>query len=158
MTDFETLINAIQKGNFIDTRSEVKRLLSQGNTPDDIIQKGINVALDIVGRKFSSGEWFRPRNACYCQGIARRIRCFCDRRYCKSKIEPKGKIVIGTVRGDLHDIGKNIVGMTLESAGFQVIDLGVDVTVDEFIETVKSEKAGHFGFVLPFDHYHARYE
>lgn len=118
----------------------MKSFLDEGDEPENIIRNGIIAALDIVGKKFSEGECFIPEMLIAAEASQTGLDIL-KPLLAKTGFKPKGKIVIGTVKGDVHDIGKNIVSMTLEAAGFQVIDLGIDVPPEKFIETLRSEKA-----------------
>ena len=140
MASYERLLTAIQEGNFAGTESQVRALLDQGLSPKEIIEKGIIVALDIVGKKFSEGECYIPEMLVSAKASQRGLEIV-KPLLVQSGFTPKGKIVLGTVKGDLHDIGKNIVAMMLGGAGFQVIDLGYDVAPEKFVETLKAEKA-----------------
>ena len=139
MATYEELMTVIQEGNFVETQNQVKALLAQGKSPSEIIEKGIIEALDIVGKKFSEGECYIPEMLVSAKASQKGLEIV-KPLLVKAGFQPKGKIVVGTVKGDLHDIGKNIVAMMLEGAGFQVIDLGYDVPPERFIETLKSEK------------------
>jgi 5-methyltetrahydrofolate--homocysteine methyltransferase len=133
-------MTVIQEGNFVETQNQVKALLAQGKSPGEIIQKGIIEALDIVGKKFSEGECYIPEMLVSAKASQKGLEIV-KPLLVKEGFQPKGKIVVGTVKGDLHDIGKNIVAMMLEGAGFQVIDLGYDVPPEKFVEALKTEKA-----------------
>jgi 5-methyltetrahydrofolate--homocysteine methyltransferase len=139
MATYEELMTVIQEGNFVETQNQVRVLLAQGKSPGEIIQKGIIEALDVVGKKFSEGECYIPEMLVSAKASQKGLEIV-KPLLVKAGFQPKGKIVLGTVKGDLHDIGKNIVAMMLEGAGFQVIDLGYDVPPERFIETLKSEK------------------
>jgi 5-methyltetrahydrofolate--homocysteine methyltransferase len=140
MATYEELMTAIQEGNFVKTQNQVKALLAQGKSPSEIIQKGIIEALDIVGKKFSEGECYIPEMLVSAKASQKGLEIV-KPLLVKAGFQPKGKIVVGTVKGDLHDIGKNIVAMMLEGAGFQVIDLGYYVAPEKFVEALKAEKA-----------------
>lgn len=140
MASYNELLTAIQEGNFAETESQVKTLLSQGKSPKEIIEKGIIEALDIVGKKFSEGECYIPEMLVSAKASQKGLEIV-KPLLVKTGFQPRGKIVLGTVKGDLHDIGKNIVAMMLEGAGFQVIDLGYDVAPEKFVERLKAEKA-----------------
>jgi 5-methyltetrahydrofolate--homocysteine methyltransferase len=140
MPSYENLIEMIQQGNFVKCENLVKALVQQGSSPDDIIQKGIIRALDIVGQKFSEGDCFIPEMLIAAKASQNCIDTL-KPTLAQANVQPKAKVVIGTVRGDLHDIGKNIVSMTLSAAGYQVIDLGVDVPISKFVEMLKVEQA-----------------
>ena len=140
MASYEELMRVIQEGNFVETQNQVRALLDKGKSPNEIIQKGIIEALDIVGKKFSEGECYIPEMLVSAKASQKGLEIL-KPLLVKSGFKPKGKIVLGTVKGDLHDIGKNIVAMMLEGAGFEVIDLGCDVAPEKFIDTLKAEKA-----------------
>ncbi len=140
MASYEELVKAIEEGNFVETQNQVKALLDQGKSPSEIIRKGIIETLDIVGKKFSAGECYIPEMLVAAKASQKGLEIV-KPLLVKSGFKPKGKIVLGTVKGDLHDVGKNIVAMMLEGAGYGVIDLGYDVSPEKFIDTLKSEKA-----------------
>jgi len=134
------LISALSRVDEETARAEVKALLEKGVAPFDIIEKGIMAGMDQVGQKFERGDYFLPELLLAARAVESctdLIKPFITADQCRSK----GVIVIGTVAGDIHDLGKNLIARTLESAGFQVIDLGVDVPVDKFAEAVRREKA-----------------
>lgn len=137
---YEELTAAIEQGDFAATKRIINKHLDAGTPPTEIIDSGINKALKIVGTKFSSGDCYIPEMmvaAKASQVGLETLKPF----LVKKKIKSKEKIVIGTIKGDLHDIGKNIVAMTLEAAGFKVFDLGVDIPAEQFVKTLKSEDA-----------------
>lgn len=140
MASFEELMGVIQEGNFVETQNQIRTLLDEGISPNEIIQNGIIKAMDIVGKKFSEGECYVPEMMVSAKASQKGLEIL-KPLLVKSGFIPKGKIVLGTVKGDLHDIGKNIVAMMLEGAGFEVIDLGCDVAPEKFIDTLKAEKA-----------------
>jgi len=140
MAQWEDLIQAIQEGNFQGTETLVAALLQDGTSPDDIIQQGIVKALNIVGKKFSEGECFIPEMLIAAKATQKGIDIL-KPALKESSFKERGKIVIATVQGDLHDIGKNIVAMTLGAGGYRVIDLGVDVPPPKIIETLQKENA-----------------
>jgi len=140
MALYEELLTAIQEGNFVETENQIKTLLGQGKSPKEIIEKGIIEALDTVGKKFSEGECYIPEMLVSAKASQKGLEIV-KPLLVKSGFKPRGKIILGTVKGDLHDVGKNIVAMMLEGAGFQVIDLGYDVAPEKFVETLKAEKA-----------------
>jgi 5-methyltetrahydrofolate--homocysteine methyltransferase len=140
MASYGELVEVIQEGIVAETQNQVRALLDKGKSPDEIIQKGIVEAMDIVGKKFSEGECFIPEMLVAARASKKALEIL-KPLLVKSGFKPKGKIILGTVKGDLHDIGKNIVAMMLEGAGFEVIDLGCDVAPKKFIDTLKAEKA-----------------
>ena len=120
----------------------VRKALENNVSPLDIVSKVIAEGMGVIGEKFRKGEYFLPE-LIIASEISKEILKILDPYLKAKKIELKklGKVVIGTVKGDIHDIGKNIVATLLEVAGFEVIDLGVDVSPEKFIETVKKYNA-----------------
>lgn len=118
----------------------VKKELSAGADAGKLLNEGLIAAMDYVGQQFAEGEMFVPEMLMAAQAMK------CGLEVLKPALAQGGAptagiVVIGTVRGDLHDIGKNLVGMMLEGAGFEVIDLGVDVEPKAFVDTAKSKGA-----------------
>ena len=115
-----------------------KKALESKINPMDVVSKGIVEGMNIVGEKFENGEYFLSE-LIVAGEIGKEVLKILDPHLRAEKIQLKklGRVVIGTVRGDLHDIGKNIVVMMLEAAGFEVIDLGADVPPEKFIEAVR---------------------
>ena len=140
MSNFEALNEAIIKSDINKAVEETKKALDAGTDVQDILDKGLISPMDEVGARFASGKMFVPqmlRSAKAMQECMALIQPF----FQEQDINFKGKIVIGTVKGDLHDIGKNLVSMMMEGAGFTVIDIGVDIPADVFVEKVKETGA-----------------
>ncbi|KUK31231.1 MAG: Methionine synthase [Thermoanaerobacterales bacterium 50_218] len=119
----------------------VKEEIGKGTDVSSILEQGLIAAMDEVGKRFSEGQFFVPEMLLAAQAMKAGIdvlRPYLIRSDSKSK---KGTVVIGTVKGDLHDIGKNLVAMMLEGAGFEVHDLGVDVDTDTFVNAAKEKNA-----------------
>ena len=140
MAGYEELVKSVQRGDYTGTENLIQALLDEGNFPDEIIQKGIVVALDVVGKQFSAGECFIPEMLVAAKASQKGLDIL-NPLLVKTQFKPKGTVVIGTVRGDLHDIGKNIVAMMLKWTGFRVIDLGSDVAPERFVNALETEKA-----------------
>jgi methylmalonyl-CoA mutase cobalamin-binding domain/chain len=121
----------------------VETCLEQGLEPEVIIQEGISKGLETVGRKFEEGEYFLADLIMAGEVVKEAMPLLKDR------LNPggpgKGKVILATVSGDIHEIGKNIVGMILSANGFEVIDLGVDVPAQKIIETAKATGARFIG-------------
>lgn len=139
MEKFEAVAQSVFKGNIAAVKEQVQALLDSGTDPQSIINNGLVEGMNIVGPKFKSGEMFIPEvlmsAKCMSAGID-----IVKSVLTEDEIESKGKIIIGTVKGDLHDIGKNLVGMMMESYGFKVIDLGVDNAPEKFLEAIEEHK------------------
>jgi methanogenic corrinoid protein MtbC1 len=113
-----------------------RQALDEGVDPDEILNKGMVVGMDRVGQKFAENKVFVPQMLMSAKAMSSamaHIKPF----FQSGSVKRKGKFVIGTVAGDLHDIGKNLVAMMVEGAGWEVIDLGVDVSADKFVAAVK---------------------
>ena len=122
----------------------IEEALTSGISVTDIINQGLTAAMGIVGRKYENEEYYIPDMlaSAECVGAAMDIL---SPHLTKAGIESKGKFIISTVEGDLHDIGKNIVSIMLKGAGYEVIDLGADVATDKIIQTVKEHQAPFLG-------------
>jgi len=133
MSEFKVLIEAVTKGDIIKAVAETQKAIDAGGFIQAIIDEGLIAAMDEVGDNFSKGTIFVPQM----------LRSAKTMQECMKLLEPllkdgdassKGKVIIGTVKGDLHDIGKNLVSMMMEGAGFTVTDLGVDVSPEKFVQ------------------------
>ena len=130
---------AIVKGNIKRAVALTERCLEEGLPPSLVIERGILRGLEIVGEKWKTYEYFIPN--VLVSAMATKLSLQALHEAIKSSVTPCiGKAVAGTVKGDVHDIGKNIVLMFMETAGFEVIDLGIDVPPEQFIRVVKREK------------------
>jgi 5-methyltetrahydrofolate--homocysteine methyltransferase len=133
MSEFKALIDAVTKGDISKAVAETQKAIDAGGFIQAIIDEGLIAAMDEVGDNFSKGTIFVPQM----------LRSAKTMQECMKLLEPllkegdtssKGKVIIGTVKGDLHDIGKNLVAMMMEGAGFTVTDLGVDVSPEKFVQ------------------------
>jgi len=136
MSEFRALSEAIIKGDVKMAIAETQTALDEGNKVQDILDNGLITAMNEVGDNFSKGLIFVPqmlRSAKVMQECTRMLEPF----FQEGDVTSKGKVLIGTVKGDLHDIGKNLVSMMLEGAGFTITDLGVDVPPEKFVEKIR---------------------
>ena len=129
----------IKTGKAKETAEQVKELLDKGISPEAIMKEAMIPAMDEVGALFQKGEFFVPEMLVSARAMQKGLEVI-KPLLVKSGVKPIGKVVIGTVKGDLHDIGKNLVVMSLEGAGFEVIDLGIDVSPAKFIDAIKQHK------------------
>ena len=120
--------------------AEVNKLVAQGVDPIEIIENGVMEGMDLVGQRFEEGDYFLP-DLLRAGDIVNACSSILKPLIAGSRNLAKGTIVVGTVAGDIHDLGKGIVISTLESGGFKVVDIGVDVPLTKFIEAVRKEKA-----------------
>jgi len=133
MSDFKALTEAVIKGDIKTAVAETQRALDAGSNVRDILHKGLIATMDEVGERYSKGLIFVPqmlRSAKTMQECTKLLTPF----FKEGDITSKGKVLIGTVKGDLHDIGKNLVSMMMEGAGFTITDLGVDVSPEKFVQ------------------------
>ena len=144
MAEFKVLSESVIKGDIKTAVDETQKALDAGENVQSIIDDGLIRAMDDVGERFSKGQIFVPqmlRSAKTMQECMKLIQPHLK----EGEVSVKGKVVIGTVKGDLHDIGKNLVSMMLEGAGFTIIDLGVDVAPDVFLQKIKETNAQIMG-------------
>ena len=125
-------------------KNEVENLVNQaiisGISPVTILNQGMIAAMSEVGRRFEAGDFYVPEMLIAARAMQSGLAIL--RPYLQEgDVKPAGLVVIGTVKGDLHDIGKNLVAMMLEGAGFEIVDLGADVPAEKFIEAVRTHKA-----------------
>ena len=124
------------KGNAPEVEKKVRQALDDGIDPSTILDDGLIAGMNVVGGRFKSGEMYVPEVLIAARAMHKGLDLV-KPLIADSDSSNKGTIVLGTVKGDLHDIGKNLVAMMLEGAGFNVVDLGVDVPSEKFIEAVK---------------------
>lgn len=135
MTRIEELALAIEEGKLKPVVLLIQEALREGESPNRILNEGMIEALGNVGEKYRRGEIFVPEMLLSARAVKKGVEVL--KPYLISEhTAALGKVIIGTVAGDLHDIGKNLVGMMLENAGFEVVDLGIDVSAQKFIDSV----------------------
>jgi len=133
-------IDAVIEGDGEKVERFVAEALKQGEAAATILSEGLTPGILEVGELFHAGEIFLPEMLLSARAMSAGLSLL-KPILSATEVEPIGKVVLGTVKGDLHDIGKNIVGMLMRGAGFEVFDLGVDVSADRFIESVSRQKA-----------------
>ena len=139
MPTLQEITETLMTGDRDKLKELVQGALDAGTPANEILQKGLIVGMDIVGEKMESGDMFIPEVLMAARAMSVSVGIL-KPLLAEGESTSAGKMVIGTVKGDLHDIGKNLVVMMLESAGFEVIDLGVDVEPANFVEAVKENK------------------
>jgi 5-methyltetrahydrofolate--homocysteine methyltransferase len=144
MTIFEKTADEVQKGNSETVEELVKEALSEGFPAERILNEGLVEGMNIVSEKFKNNECFIPEVLVSAKAMTVGLEIL-KPRLAETNVKSRGKVVIGTIQGDLHDIGKNIVAMLLQGAGFEVVDLGADVPIEKFVESAKNEKADIVG-------------
>ncbi|MGQ9487724.1 MAG: corrinoid protein [Armatimonadota bacterium] len=138
--ELKALAQAILEGKRNDAVELTQKLVDAGVTPKQILDDGLIAGMSVAGEKFKNGEYFVPEILVAARAMKAAMELLRP-LLVATDVQPIGTIVIGTVRGDLHDIGKNLVAMMVEGAGFRVVDLGVDVTADKFIAAAKEHNA-----------------
>jgi 5-methyltetrahydrofolate--homocysteine methyltransferase len=133
--NLEALYQSVMDGEQPVIKERVRAALQSGNAPQVVLDTMIN-AMGEVGRLFEAGEYFVPEMLISARSMQVGLELL-KPYLIQADVKPSGVVVIGTVKGDMHDIGKNLVGMMLEGAGFQVIDLGVDVAPEKFVSAVQ---------------------
>ena len=136
----EDIFNAVIDGKVEDAAAGVEQGLSSGIAVDDILKKGLLSAMDLVGERFGEGDIFIPQVIWSAKSMQAGMDLLRP-HFTEGQQGQSVKIIIGTAQGDIHDIGKNLVGMMLEGAGFEVIDMGVDIKPDQFVDKAVEEKA-----------------
>lgn len=136
--EMKELYNAILEGQRDVAKQEVEQALAEGVDPAVVLDAMVT-AMGEVGRLFEEGEYFVPEMLIAARAMKTGMEIL-KPKLVDADIQPAGKIIAGTVKGDLHDIGKNLVCMMLEGAGFQVVDLGSDVSPDAFVAAVKEHQ------------------
>ena len=139
MEKLKDILDAVVSGNIGETKNAVRQALDQGTSPMDVISKGLVAGLDVVGEQFASGEKFLPEMMLSAMAAREGID-IAKARIEKGQYKPKATVILGTVKGDLHDIGKNLVALILRSRGFEVVDLGIDVHEEQFISAVREHQ------------------
>ncbi|MFC1528053.1 corrinoid protein [Candidatus Neomarinimicrobiota bacterium] len=144
MIELSKIAEALQVGDDKVVYENTQRAIEQGVPAKTILDDGLIAGMNVVGEKFRKHEIFLPHVLLAAKAMYAGMDLL-KPLFVKGKIPSRGKIVIGTVQGDLHDIGKNLVGIMLRGAGFEVIDLGKDVSVENFVDTAQQENADVIG-------------
>lgn len=140
MVDFNLISENLQKGRAKDVEALVSQALAENVPAKDILEQGMMAGMALIGEKFKKNEVFVPEVLIAARAMNMGMKVL-KPALVSAGVEARGTVVIGTVKGDLHDIGKNLVGMMMEGAGLRVVDLGTDVSPERFVEAAKSENA-----------------
>jgi 5-methyltetrahydrofolate--homocysteine methyltransferase len=144
MAVLEEIYQTVIDGDMNGTTEGVNNALEEGITAPDILNKSLIAAMTEVGRLFEEGEYFVPEMLVAARAMQAGVAIL-KPKLLEADVKPLGKVVIGTVKGDLHDIGKNLVAMMLEGAGFEIIDMGTDVSPEKFVDAIKEHEAQFVG-------------
>jgi 5-methyltetrahydrofolate--homocysteine methyltransferase len=140
MAQKETIFDGILHGKMKDVEEATKSALAAGIPAGELLNEAMIPAMAEVGRLFEANEYYVPEMLIAARAMKAGLALIRPQLVVE-KVEPLGKVALGTVKGDLHDIGKNLVAIMVEGAGFQIIDLGVDVGPDKFVDAVKNKGA-----------------
>jgi 5-methyltetrahydrofolate--homocysteine methyltransferase len=144
MAKYQDLADSIIAGDNVKSKEITQKLVDSGVSSSEILNEGLVPGMEVVGRQFKANEMYIPEVLI----AARAMHAAMDiikPMLSESGAKMKGTVIIGTVQGDLHDIGKNLVGMMLEGGGFSVIDAGVDISAEKFVEEAKKSGAKLIG-------------
>jgi 5-methyltetrahydrofolate--homocysteine methyltransferase len=142
--DLKQIADNLIKGKAPEVKELVQKAIDEGEDVEKVLNEGLVAGMNVVGAKFKANEFYVPEVLIAARAMKTGMQILRPILADKN-IKGVGTVVLGTVRGDLHDIGKNLVAMMLEGAGFEIIDLGVDVSPEKFIETAKEKKADLVG-------------
>ncbi len=145
MADLDIIKETLKKGDIEKLKELVQGELDQGVAASEILNDGLVSGMDEVGEMMETGEMFIPEVLRSAKTMGAAVEIL-KPLLGENEISASGKVVIGTVKGDLHDIGKNLVKMMLQSSGFEVFDLGVDVSPEQFVAAIKENDPDIVGF------------
>lgn len=140
MADLQALADALIKGNRDQVVELTTEALAEGVAPGKILDEGLIAGMGVVGKRFKANEIYVPEVLIAARAMNGAMDIL-EPKLVEAGVEPVATVVLGTVKGDLHDIGKNLVGMMLKGAGMKVVDIGTDVAAEKFVEACKAENA-----------------
>lgn len=144
MANFEELSKSVISGNIAKVKKITQALIDEGVSPLDIINQGLIAGMTIVGARFKNGEMYVPEVLVAARSMSAGTEMI-KPLLTDQSMPSAGKVLLGTVKGDLHDIGKNLVGMMLESRGYTVINAGMDVSPEKFVQEIRTHKPDVLG-------------
>lgn len=136
MADLKALADAVIKGDQSTAVEITKTALAEGTAAKSVLEDGLIAGMNVIGGRFKRNEVYIPEVLIAARAMKMAMEVL-EPELVKAGVEPVGKFIIGTVKGDLHDIGKNLVAMMLKGAGFEVVDLGIDVGPEKFVQIAK---------------------
>jgi len=140
MADLAALADALIKGDRNTVSKLTKQALDENVSPKDVLEKGLIAGMDVVGKRFKANEIYVPEVLIAARAMKTSMEILKPALE-KAGVRPVAKVVLGTVKGDLHDIGKNLVGMMLTGGGLEVVDIGTDAPPDKFVQTCRDQGA-----------------
>ena len=138
MADLQAIANCVINGKAQETKDLVQAAIDEGAPVDQVLNQGLVAGMDVVGAKFKANEFYVPEVLIAARAMKWGMEIL-EPKLKEAGVEPVGSVAIGTVKGDLHDIGKNLVAMMLQGAGFNVVDLGIDVSPEKFVAAAKEQ-------------------
>ncbi|TGE35041.1 cobalamin-binding protein [Desulfosporosinus fructosivorans] len=135
MASYADLAQSVIEGQRDQVKDQVTSLIAAGNSPLEIVNEGLIAGMNVVGVRFKAGDMYVPEVLMAAKSMSGGLEIVRP-LIAEADQKSKGKILLGTVKGDLHDIGKNLVGMLIESGGLEVINMGVDVSAEDFIDAI----------------------
>jgi 5-methyltetrahydrofolate--homocysteine methyltransferase len=139
MADLQAMAENLIKGNAPEVKRLTQEAVDEGLHPGQILNQGLIAGMNVVGQKFKNNEFYVPEVLIAARAMHSAMEVLRP-LLSDAGVQEIGSIAIGTAKGDLHDIGKNLVAMMLEGAGFNVIDLGIDVGPEKFVEVIQNQK------------------
>lgn len=139
MADYEGIANAVITGDSVRAQELTRHAIEEGAMPVEVINQGLIKGMNVVGVRFKAGEMYVPEVMMAAKAMSAGMELV-KPLISDSDMPTSGKVVLGTVAGDLHDIGKNLVGMMMESAGMTVVNMGVDVSPEKFVQAVREHQ------------------
>ena len=144
MADLKALADAVIKGDQKTAVDVTKQALDEGTAPKTVLEDGLIAGMNVIGVRFKANEVYIPEVLISARAMKMAMEIL-EPKLAEAGVEPVGRAIVGTVQGDLHDIGKNLVIMMLKGAGFAVTDIGVDVASDKFVEEANAADAQVIG-------------
>ena len=144
MADLNELAQAVISGNAPQAKELTQQAIDEGTDVQSVLNDGLIAGMSVVGDRFKKNEFYVPEVLIAARAMNQAMEVL-EPQLAKAGVQPVATVVLGTVKGDLHDIGKNLVGMMLKGGGFKVVDLGVDVPPEKFVEAVKENDANILG-------------
>jgi 5-methyltetrahydrofolate--homocysteine methyltransferase len=144
MAILEQIAETLMKGKAKDVAALVEQALKEGQKPGDILNKGLLAGMGVIGERFKKNEVYVPEVLIAARAMKSGMAVL-QPKLTSAGVKPLGVAVVGTVKGDLHDIGKNLVCMMLEGAGLKVVDIGIDASPEKFVEAAKANNAAVIG-------------
>ena len=144
MSVVQDIAENLMKGKANDVKELVQKALDEGVAPGSVLNEGLLAGMSVIGERFKKNEVYVPEVLIAARAMKAGMEIL-QPQLAAAGVEPVGVAVIGTVKGDLHDIGKNLVGMMLRGGGYEVIDLGTDVSAEQFVDAAKENGAQIIG-------------